>query len=299
MRDPALDGLLLLDKPSGPTSHDMVQRVRRCLGLRRVGHAGTLDPLASGLLPLVLGRATRLMRFLPGSPKVYRGQLQLGLCTATDDLSGEVLRRHDGPLPDALVVLTAARALVGRGPQVPPAYSARKVDGRRMYRLARSGTPVAGRPVDVDVWRFDVAPCGPSGIYSFTAEVSGGTYVRALIRDLGQHLGCGGAMAALNRTSIGPMSLDQAVPGGDTLDRTGLLHALVPLERMPLVPPRLQLSASEDALRFNSGSASAVHGAVPDGLVSVLDPAGTLLGVGEVLAGRLSPRVVVGSLDDR
>ena len=132
----AWEGLLLIDKPSGPTSHDIVVAVRRASGQSRIGHAGTLDPLASGLLPLVLGHATRLVRFLPHSPKSYTGTFRLGLRTDSDDVTGRTLDRHAGPLPEPHAVVEAAGALIGRQQQVPPRVSARKVGGQRLYRLA-------------------------------------------------------------------------------------------------------------------------------------------------------------------
>ena len=187
------DGLLLIDKSSGPTSHDVVQSVRRLTGQRRVGHAGTLDPLATGLLPVLLGRATRLARFLPHSPKHYEGLLRLGLTTVTDDITGEELTCHAGTLPDPASVAAAAERLQGSHPQIPPAVSARKVGGKRLYRLARQGIRVEAAPRQVDVNRFEIAPVKDDPAqYEFSAEVSGGTYVRALIRDLGAALGCGG-----------------------------------------------------------------------------------------------------------
>jgi tRNA pseudouridine55 synthase len=292
-----LDGLLLVDKPSGPTSHDLVRDVRRCLGVARVGHAGTLDPLASGLLPLVIGRATRLVRFLDDSPKVYGGTLELGLRTDTDDVTGEVLERHDGDLPEAPRVCEAARALVGRQLQVPPAFSARKVEGRRMYRLARRGIPVNGSPAPVEVFRFELTPTARGSIFAFIAEVTPGTYVRGLIRDLGRHLGCGGVLATLRRLRIGPLSVEQAVPGGPVLDAAELRRALQPLERMPLSPPPMHLELPEEAARFVAGGALRVE--APAGgqrVVRVLDPQGSLLGIGELEQGELRPRVVLGSI---
>ena len=146
-------GLLLLDKPEGPTSHDIVARVRRATGQRRIGHAGTLDPLASGLLPLVLGRPTRLVRFMPHSPKSYQGVIQIGCRSDTDDITGKILERCEGSLPTAEQVLEAARGLEGISAQIPPAFSARKIGGRRMYELARQGVQVEAKATDIEVTR--------------------------------------------------------------------------------------------------------------------------------------------------
>jgi tRNA pseudouridine55 synthase len=226
------DGLLLIDKPTGPTSHDVVQRLRGLSGQRRIGHAGTLDPLASGLLPLVLGRATRLVRFLPHSPKVYEGSLQLGLSSDTDDAAGEVTRRHAGPLPAAEAVLLQSRSLLGRSRQAPPRVSARKVGGQRLYRLARRGIRVEAPDREVEVFRFELAVGDPAGHYDFVAEVTGGTYVRALVRDLGEGLGCGGLLTTLCRTRIASMKLEDAVSlaAAEKLTPDALVSRVIPPE---------------------------------------------------------------------
>jgi tRNA pseudouridine55 synthase len=289
------EGLLLVNKPSGPTSHDIVDGVRRATGLRRVGHAGTLDPLASGLLPLVLGRATRLVRFLPDAPKTYEGTFRLGLTTDTDDRAGEITSEHDGPLPAPGQVEAAARELERRGMQVPPAYSARRVQGRRLYELARKGVPVDAAPAEVRVTRFEPTRTADPGTYGFLAEVSAGTYIRGLVRDLGRDLGCGGVLESLIRTRIGPLRLEDALtwtPEGSP-EEAAVLQALVPVEQMPLAPPALALEAAE-AHRFTRGGTLAPPGDAPDsGLVRVLAAEGALLGIGEVRDGLLRPRVVI------
>jgi tRNA pseudouridine55 synthase len=290
------EGLLLVDKPSGPTSHDVVAVVRRLLGQQRVGHGGTLDPLATGLLPLVLGRATRLVRFLPHSPKTYEGRIRLGVTTDTDDVTGKILARHDGPLPSEAAVREAAARLVGRIAQVPPAVSARRVEGRRLYRLARSGQSVVAAPASVDVYRLDLEPGGRADEWTLTAEVSGGTYIRAIARDLGAHLGCGAALAALRRVAIGPMAVSSALGPDECRAAESLARAVVPLEAMPLTPPPIVLPDAADRDRFAAGLPVPVPaGSPPQGLARVLSPAPALLGIGEVLGGRLHPRVVLSS----
>ncbi len=284
------EGLLLVDKPQGPTSHDIVARVRTVTGQRRIGHAGTLDPVASGLLPLVLGRATRLVRFLPQSPKEYSGSLQLGLTTRSDDITGEIMGRHDGPLPDAGAALRAAGELVGKLIQVPPAVSARKVGGERSYRLARRGMAVEAMAVEVQVDRFDLKATPSPELYEFIAVVSAGTYIRALARDLGRALGCGAALASLRRTRIGPMT---PTPGM-TFDAESLREGLIPMERMELVPKPWRLEREEEAARFLQGAAVSAGDAPPAaGLFSVLAPNGPLLGIAEMKQGVLHPKVVL------
>ena len=290
------DGLLLIDKSSGPTSHDVVQSVRRLTGQRRVGHAGTLDPLATGLLPVLLGRATRLARFLPHSPKHYEGRLRLGLTSVTDDVTGEELTRCLAPLPAPSVVAESARRLQGTYPQTPPAVSARKVGGKRLYRLARQGIQVEAPPRQVEVSRFEVVPTDEDpAVFEFRAEVSGGTYVRALIRDLGEALGCGGVMATLRRTAIADLSPSPGLRFGtdSAPDSEDLASQLIPLEAMPLEPPRLRLASPEAAQRFVAGVAQSTAATVADGFCTVLDTNEHLLGVGELTEGVIQPKVVL------
>jgi tRNA pseudouridine55 synthase len=288
------EGLLLVDKPQGPTSHDIVALVRRLVGQRRIGHAGTLDPMASGLLPLVLGRATRLVRFLPHSPKVYEGRIRLGVTTDTDDVTGTVLARHDGPLPSRDAVREAATRLVGRIAQVPPAISARRIEGERLYRLTRSGRKVAAAPADVEVYRLDLAPGASADEWSLLAEVSVGTYVRAIARDLGDLLGCGAVLAALRRIAIGPMAVSDALRPDGNGAAESLARAVVPLEAMPLAPPPVVLPAEADRDRFGAGlPVSLPDGSPPSGMLRVLSPAPALLGIGESRGGLLHPRVVL------
>ena len=289
------EGLLLVDKPIGPTSHDVVSGVRRVTGQRRIGHAGTLDPGASGLLPLVLGRATRLVRFLPDSPKLYTGTLRLGLVSDTDDAAGKVVRRHHGPLPAPDEVLRAAAGLVGVQEQVTPSVSARKVGGQRLYRLARVGVSVTLPTARVEVRRFELDAEPEADLYRFRAEVSAGTYIRALARDLGERLGCGGRLETLVREAIGPLLLADAVaPDADgswTAER--LRERLVPLELLPLALPATDLVAPADVLRFTRGNPVHPAGDPPAGLQRVVASDGRLLGLAELRDGLLHPKVVI------
>lgn len=289
----AWEGLLLIDKPSGPTSHDIVADVRRTTGERRIGHTGTLDPLATGLLPLVLGRATRLARFLPHAPKTYRGELLLGMETTTDDVTGVVRRNHTGEVPETAAVLRAAHELEGEQLQSPPSVSARHVGGQRLYRLARRGVTVVAPAAPISVGRFELEPAAEAGRFCFTAEVSAGTYIRALIRDLGGLLGCGGTLVSLRRLAIGPMRIEHAV--GWPSPPAALAAALVEPARMPLEPPPVELAAPEDARRFLAGTPLRLEAdPLAAGYRRVLTREGRFLGVGEAEAGLLRPRVVLG-----
>ncbi len=290
------DGLLLVDKPAGPTSHDIVSRVRAATGAPRVGHTGTIDPPASGLLLLVLGRATRLARFVPDAPKRYEGELVLGVTTTTDDLSGEVLSRHDGAKLEPSVVRDAAAAQVGAQLQVPPAVSARHVAGTRMYRLARRGIHVSAPPSEIVVEELELAPTSVPERWTFAMAVSAGTYVRAIVRDLGAALGCGAAVASLRRTSIGPLRVADALglPANASAIRDAIRSRLVPIDAMPLAVPSCALDSAGDRVRFAAGSAVAAPVPLPEfQLAAVRDDAGRLLGVARSSRGILRPHVVL------
>jgi len=201
--------VLLVAKPAGPTSHDMVDIVRRSLGTRRVGHTGTLDPFAEGLLVMVVGRATRLVPFAAQWTKSYEGRLRLGATTDTDDATGQVQEQR----PVAVDRAGLERTLDGfRGTvrQRPPAYSAVKVAGERAYRRARRGETVEPAEREVEIRALEVTQFAPPDV-EFRATVSAGTYVRSLARDIGAALGCGGHLVALRRTTVGPFRLEDAV----------------------------------------------------------------------------------------
>lgn len=290
-----LDGLLVLDKPQGPTSHDLVARVRRILRLRRVGHAGTLDPMATGLLLVLLGRATRLARYLLDSPKVYEGTIRLGLTTDTDDVTGRVLTRFEGMAPGERSVQEAAANLVGRISQRPPNVSARRVGGERLYRLARRGVTVAVPAASVEVFRFEIESSGGAVDWRFVAEVSSGTYLRAMARDLGEALGCGGTLASLRRTRIGPFDLAAALrlPEDDAEAASNARERRIPLDRLPLGPPPVVLATDDDLRRFLGGAPAGTTDDPPDGSVVVRAADGSLVGIGVVSAGIVRPRVVL------
>jgi tRNA pseudouridine55 synthase len=229
VRNEAWEGALVIDKPAGPTSHDVVDRVRGICGMRRVGHAGTLDPFATGVLVVCIGRATRLVRFLRVGPKVYRAQVRLGVRTTTDDCQGDPigapspvnLRRED--------VESACRALTGRLQQTPPAFSAKWVDGRRAYALARRGTAAMPSSVEVEIQEIQLENLRETTI-DLRIVCSPGTYVRAIARDLGEMLGTGGHLTALQRLKSGEFGIEQAVKWADLDER--LAGHVIPLSRL-------------------------------------------------------------------
>ncbi|MGD0391667.1 MAG: tRNA pseudouridine(55) synthase TruB [Acidimicrobiales bacterium] len=205
-------GLVVVDKEAGWTSHDVVARCRRIFGQRRVGHAGTLDPDATGVLLVGLGRATRLMRFLTALPKTYQAEVVLGTSTSTLDASGEVTGTWDMDGTTLVEVRAAAGSLTGPIEQVPPMVSAVKVGGQRLHTLARAGIEIARAPRPVSVYRFDVHPGLTRGVFRIEVECSSGTYVRVLASDLGLALGGGAHLQNLRRTRIGSFSTEEARP---------------------------------------------------------------------------------------
>ncbi|MEN1976013.1 tRNA pseudouridine(55) synthase TruB [Cellulomonas olei] len=236
-RPTAPDGLLVVDKPQGWTSHDVVAKVRGLAGTRKVGHAGTLDPMATGVLVLGVGRATRLLTYVVGADKEYTATVRLGVATTTDDAEGEPLTRADASGVTRAAVEAGVAALTGPIQQVPSAVSAIKVDGQRAYARVRAGEDVelAARPVTIH--RFDVhavRPAVDAGVPAVDVDVSvvcsSGTYIRALARDLGRALGVGGHLTALRRTRVG----GYPVAGARTLEQLDAWPADVPLGTLPL-----------------------------------------------------------------
>jgi len=211
----ASTGLVVVDKEPGWTSHDVVAAVRGCFGQRRVGHAGTLDPDATGVLLVGLGRVTRLLRFLTALDKEYRGEVVLGVATDTQDASGNVVGRYDMDEVDLAEVQAGAAALTGDIEQIPPMVSAVKVDGQPLYKLARQGVEVERPPRPVTVHRFEVSAATGPGVFPITVRCSSGTYVRTLAADLGTALGGGAHLKNLRRTRIGSFDVTQATKVGD------------------------------------------------------------------------------------
>ncbi len=237
-------GVAVIDKPSGPTSHDVVDRVRRAVGLRRVGHTGTLDPFATGVLPVCVGSATRLARFLAGGDKVYHATLRLGFATTTDDLHGEPLGEPRPVRLDEGALRRACAAFVGEIAQVPPRYSAKRVDGARLYELARRGVETERRACRVQIHALELLAVEGDTL-ALQVRCAAGTYVRALARDLGEALGVGGHLVALRRTRSGEFSLEQALSWDEI--GPGLGARLVPLEALLRELPAV--SVGDDGLR--------------------------------------------------
>lgn len=280
-------GICIVDKPSGWTSHDVVARSRSLLGTRKVGHAGTLDPMATGVLVLGVGRATKLLTFITGVDKEYDATIRFGVETDSLDADGTVTAEHDMGSLDPVAVVEAAAAFTGDLEQVPPMVSAIQIDGRRLHQLAREGIEVERPPRSVHVARFDLTPTDDPTLWHASVRCSSGTYVRSLAADLGAALGGGAHLASLRRTAVGPFELHEA----RDLDALELLPAATGVRHL-------------DQTRLDAGLGGAVvHGRVLDveqlgvsgaGPWAVLDAEGELLAVyaahGE---GRAKPVVVL------
>lgn len=276
-------GFVLVDKPRGPTSHDVVDVVRRAFGVRRVGHAGTLDPPASGLLVVAVGPATRLLRYVQGLPKTYDVTGVLGVRTSTLDAEGEVLSRvpvHVGPDD----IRDAAKALVGEIEQTPPAVSAIKVGGVRSYKRAARGEAVELEPRTVTVYSFDILRTSKD---AFDARIvcSSGTYVRSLVAEVGERLGCGAHVEHLRRTAIGELDVRNAT----TPERLSS-DAMKQIEDVLGHLPRVDLDADTERLARNGRQLDLDAGA---GEVLVVGPGGAV-GVFESRGGCLRPVTVLG-----
>lgn len=274
-------GILLVDKPGGLTSHDVVARTRRALGTRKVGHAGTLDPMATGLLVIGIEAATRLLTYIVGADKTYLATIRLGQSSTTDDAEGEIVRVAD---PAAVSDITPAdiaahvQALTGEISQIPSSVSAIKVDGRRAYDRVRAGEQVELKARTVTVSRFDVLAEQPGDGYldlDVIVDCSSGTYIRALARDLGAALGVGGHLTALRRTHVGPFTVDHAAELAEIVEEP----LLTPASAAAQLLPSIEVSA-EEARDLRHGKRLAGQAdRIPGALAAAIDPDGTLVGI--------------------
>jgi tRNA pseudouridine55 synthase len=275
-------GCCVIDKPVGCTSHDVVDQVRRALGTRRVGHAGTLDPDATGVLVIGVGRATRLLQFVSGTDKSYEGEIVFGVETSTLDAGGAVTATHDMGQLTPSAVAEAASGFLGAIEQIPPMVSAVKVDGRRLHELAREGREVERQPRPVRIDRFDVATTDDPLVFRAHIDCSSGTYVRTLAADLGTALGGGAHLRNLRRTRVGPFGVGDARPVDDL--------ALRPAADLVADLPRV----TADAELARMVAAGRSLGPTPgSGRMAVVDAEGELLAVYEVIGGELKPAVVL------
>jgi tRNA pseudouridine55 synthase len=295
-----VSGLVVVDKEAGWTSHDVVARCRRIFSERRVGHAGTLDPDATGVLLVGVGRATRLLRFLTPLAKTYRAEVVLGTATDTLDSSGQVTGTWDMAAVTLAEARAAAAALTGDIDQVPPMVSAIKIDGQRLYKLARQGTEVERPARRVHVARFEVAAGEATGVYRIEVECSAGTYVRSLAADLGTALGGGAHLRALRRSAIGPFTEADAHTLGELESARGAPsgaghpHLLSPAAALPHLQP-IEIGAEVARLVSRGLPLDRVSlGAEGDGPWALVDPGGQLAAVYEGTdTDRVRPSVVL------
>lgn len=250
-----MNGILLIDKPAGWTSMDVCAKLRGALREKRIGHSGTLDPMATGLLVVLLGRATRAAQYAEAMEKTYEARIRFGLVTDTQDTSGAVLRRCDASVSDAALDAVLPR-FRGEQSQLPPMYSALKVNGQKLYDLARKGREVERQPRQIMVYAMERTGRDENGDALLRVECSKGTYIRTLCHDIGQALGCGAAMSALRRTRCGSFDIADARPLDEVLDAAAAGTAetlLLPVETVFAALPALQLSAAQERAVRNGG----------------------------------------------
>jgi tRNA pseudouridine55 synthase len=283
-----MDGVLIIDKPSGMTSHDVVQRVRKLFRTSKVGHLGTLDPMATGVLPLCIGRATRIGQFFATSPKEYTGEIRFGFATTTYDREGEPLTPERPLESTGEEVAAAMQVLTGEFEQTPPAYSAKKIGGEASHRLARRGVQVDNSPVRVRVDVFELRDFRPP-FAQFRAVCSGGTYIRSLAHDLGLRLGCGAHLQALRRERSGEFHIEQAVELSAASARN-----VIPLERLLTTLPLIlaEDEVEEDRIRHGNPLRTAV---AATGFARIFNKKGEFLAVATIESGWAHPRVVLTS----
>lgn len=249
MNKQEMGGVLILNKHEGPTSHDIVNAVRKLYGTKQVGHTGTLDPMATGVLVVLVGRAAKAAEYLVSDSKKYRATLRLGLVTDTQDVTGEILKSYDGTLPTPEQVKTACVKLVGRSEQLPPMYSAIKVGGKKLVDLARQGVEIERKARPIEIFSIGCEPVNESD-YTLDIHCSSGTYVRTICNDIGEMLGCGGVMATLCRTETGGFPIEESITIDElkNLDEKEREELLVPIESLFSSLPSVNLPAFYEKL---------------------------------------------------
>lgn len=280
-----MNGIILIDKPQEWTSHDVVGKLRGILHERRIGHSGTLDPLATGLLVIFVGRATRAVEFAEADTKEYIAGLRLGISTDTQDITGRVIS-SGGAVPDEFQLRKALEKFKGELEQIPPMYSAIKVGGKKLYELARKGESIERRSRHITVFDLDIAGRADDD-YVLRVSCSKGTYVRTLCNDIGQALGCGGCMSSLRRTKAGVFSVEDAhtiAEIQEAADRGEAESLIIPLDTLFSEFNKLTVPAvAEKKLR----NGSIVNISAPDGKYRVYSESNEFLLLGEVQSGRL------------
>jgi tRNA pseudouridine55 synthase len=303
-----MDGLLLVDKPSGLTSHDVVARVRRLLAGAKTGHFGTLDPLATGLLVVAVGKAVRFNAYYASRNKSYLGRIRLGVSTDTYDAEGAPTGAPVSDLPPPEAIAAAVRSLTGTIEQIPPVFSAKKLAGRPLYSYARRGRTVEARPIRVVIHEFTASPAGPPDLVFFV-RCSSGTYIRSLAHDLGRALGCGAHLAELRRTAVGEFDLRAAHPLAvveEAIAAGSGERLAIPLDRLLPDYPAVILDAAGREFVRNGRSLpperivsvitpSILDPATVEGIVRLFDLDGQMIGLAknDLMSGSLTPCLVL------
>ncbi len=275
-----MTGIIVIDKPAGWSSHDVAAKMRGVLKERRIGHGGTLDPMATGVLPLFVGRATRAVEFMDGADKEYIAGMRLGVTTDTQDITGNIIGQRDADVsPDA--VAAELRALTGERDQLPPMYSAIKVNGKKLYEYARRGREVERSPRRICI--YEIEPLGFSGgEYRFRVVCSKGTYVRTLCHDVGEKLGCGAAMSSLKRTRAGCFGIEEAISieSAQSLGAAALRPTDVMFGQLPALTAD---GADERRIRCGNPPLAGAE----DGRYRIYSRGGEFLALGEARDGRI------------
>jgi len=285
----ACSGALVIDKPRGSTSHDVVAQVRRIAGLKQVGHLGTLDPLATGVLVLLLGRATRLAQFYAGRRKRYSAVFRFGFATDTYDADGAPAGPDASPTLDRARIESLAAEFTGRFAQMPPPYSAKKIHGKAAYALARQHKPVELKPVEIEVYEFRVEKIEGSRVH-VAVECASGTYIRSLAHDMGKKIGCGAHLEEITRTAVGEFTLDQAakLDALAAAQKEGTLaNFILPLEHLLRDLPRITVPPQVEQTVRHGGKFNIVASQVVPGRVAVAQGAPQELDSGEWKPARL------------
>lgn len=279
-----MNGIINVNKPIGITSFDVVSKIRRLYQIKKVGHAGTLDPDASGVLPLCIGKATKVIEYLMDKDKAYRVELVLGMATDTQDASGSIIL-EEPVLASNDEIKAAIKSFLGKQEQIPPMYSAVRINGKRLYELARKGIEVERNPRPVTFYKIDISSIerkSDKAVVTFDVECSKGTYIRTLCHDIGELLGCGGLMNALERTRSGPFILDNSYTLED-LERLKaedkLETAVIPMDRALLKMPPVYISHSQ-AIKIKNGLSVPAEG-LTAGFMRVYHESGAFLAIGK------------------
>ena len=278
-----MNGIVIVDKPQGWTSQDVVSKLRGVFKTRRIGHGGTLDPLATGVLPVFVGRATRGVEFFEHAEKTYEATLRLGLCTDTEDITGNVLQEKEVSISEAdfLRILPQFR---GKIQQIPPMYSALKVNGKKLYDLARKGKEVERQPREIEIFKLECLEFTGNEA-RLLVHCSKGTYIRTLCKDIGEALGCGGCMAALRRVSAGEYTIDEAIPLDKLIAAENPEEFLRPVDDLFRNFPAHTLTPNQEKRCRNGNSFSIT---LPDGTYRAYAQNGEFLMLAKVEDGMMS-----------